>query len=143
MCYMQTSCRQTSSESASTSGRSTAKRHCGCPITVHAVHPRSKHGLKLRKELSLKEFCSQASRRTSLKPHATAQQRQRHICLCAREHTSSTRNGSNKGPVIVIDNYDSFTYNICQVRDATTRSIHKPQSSLHSPILVGCSTLEI
>ncbi|KAL3137701.1 Ankyrin repeat and SOCS box protein 2 [Trebouxia sp. C0009 RCD-2024] len=110
---MQTSCRQTSSERASTSGRSTAIRHCGCPTLVHAVYARSKHSNKLRKDLLLTDPSSQALRRTSL-PHPTAQQGQRHICLRAREQTSSTSDGSNKGPVIVIDNYDSFTYNICQ-----------------------------
>jgi hypothetical protein len=32
-----------------------------------------------------------------------------------------------KGPVVVIDNYDSFTYNICQVRPA--RSAALPQGA--------------
>ena len=116
VCYMQTSCRQTSSERASTSGRGWQS---DAPTPVYPTQSRSQHSNKLRKNYSWSQHrCSHALPRTS---SSTAQQtrRLRPASFCAREHTSGTSDSSNKGLVVVIDNYDSFTYNICQV---TTRS---------------------
>lgn len=49
-----------------------------------------------------------------------------HLRACAVGHHAKpmTRRApackAAKGPVVVIDNYDSFTYNLCQVRTATS-----------------------
>jgi len=43
-----------------------------------------------------------------------------HVCISGRDRFSASPRASpvcraGKGPVVVIDNYDSFTYNLCQV----------------------------
>jgi anthranilate/para-aminobenzoate synthase component II len=52
-----------------------------------------------------------------------------------RLHTSRSQvtARATKGPVVVIDNYDSFTYNLCQVRWAPRSRLHGLQSRARSP----------
>lgn len=60
--------------------------------------------------------------------------------------SSSTRAGSRqqlaaaqaKGPVVVIDNYDSFTYNLCQV--STWTAVELPRGKLGRCWAVHCGT---
>ena len=49
----------------------------------------------------------------------TAHLRRQSVRQCAHSNGSSSSPSSSsygKGPVVVVDNYDSFTYNLCQVR---------------------------
>lgn len=114
VCYMQTSCRQTSAERASTSGRGWQS---DAATLVHAAQSRSVHSHKLCKpHWWANRPCSHPSPGASSKFHSTAQQtrRLRPLSFCAQVQ-NGTSDSKHKGLVIVIDNYDSFTYNICQV----------------------------
>jgi hypothetical protein len=63
-------------------------------------------------------------------PHAPRRARTAGTGPAAAPFRSSTRPRDSaaaagaKGPVVVIDNYDSFTYNLCQVRRGTVKGLH-------------------
>ena len=139
--YMQTSCRQASHKHASTSGRGS---YDAAIISVHAPQPGPRRGSTSNKHYSPAKYpCSHVLSRISPKFHATARhiRRQRLVSLCCQQQTNGASDSSDKGLVIVIDNYDSFTYNICQVTTLPGVALYARQQALTQQ--TGCSIWEI
>ncbi|DBB12625.1 TPA: Ankyrin repeat and SOCS box protein 2 [Trebouxia sp. C0006] len=111
---MQTSCRYTSSSGASTSGRDWRP---DVGVLSHLANTQStRHHIKHRscRIYTAALGCRQITQEQAscLKHHFGLQRSRQHIaCQCSSANGVSS---NGKGPVIVIDNYDSFTYNICQ-----------------------------
>jgi len=122
VCYMQTSCRYTSSSGASTSGRDWRP---DVGVLGHLANTHStRHHIKHRScriytaALGCRQITQQQA--SCLKHHFCIQRSRQHIaCQCSSANGVSS---NAKGPVIVIDNYDSFTYNLCQVMATTLAS---------------------
>lgn len=142
---MQISCRQTSSERASTSGRTW---QCSSALPARAAQSSiflARHNKRSCQHSFLpNDYCSLTLHVGSFQSQ-TQQQRDRLICFCSPQHLNGSNNNSNnaKGPVIVIDNYDSFTYNICQVTlPCRCFWLLLLLVSECPPVLVACSILE-
>lgn len=57
----------------------------------------------------------QQRRRAPRQQQLAAQQQQRRRAMAAAAAAAGPAEGVPRGPVVVVDNYDSFTYNLCQV----------------------------
>ncbi len=115
VCYMQTSCRYTSSSGASTSGRDW-QLDVAVPGHLANAHSTRHHNKCRSCRIYTAALCGRRTtqQQASCLKHLFCIQRSRqHIaCQCSSANGISS---NDKGPVIVIDNYDSFTYNLCQV----------------------------
>ncbi|DBA91704.1 TPA: Ankyrin repeat and SOCS box protein 2 [Trebouxia sp. C0004] len=111
---MQRSCRYTSSSGVSTSGRDWQP---DVAVLGHLANKRcTRHHIKHRScriyTAALGCWRTTQQQASCLKDHFGIQRSRQHI---TGQYSSANGVSSNgKGPVIVIDNYDSFTYNLCQ-----------------------------
>ena len=105
---MQTACRQASSAAASTSGRD-------CQTQTHSPVQAGYNRCCLRSRQPLQSSASAQRLLQASRPALVCRRQLKRSLRCLSAHHNGSNNSSNKGPVIVIDNYDSFTYNLCQV----------------------------
>lgn len=127
--------RLASSLGASTSGRPISASDCSRPLSFRRPTALSHSGWETLHSLQQSPVQQQQSSRQRLSrgtTHSHCRQQQVRLLCSAAQHSNGT---SSKGPVIVIDNYDSFTYNLCQVyhrrRTASTHS-----ESIHHMVII-------
>ena len=117
-------CRHASSCGTSTSGRPWSAFDCSPAVldcrrnVLSSQTPQPINQRLLQQQL----ICCQRTSSSTVRLSCKQATRQRNLRCTAAQHSHGT---SKQGPVIVIDNYDSFTYNLCQVLQYHGCNLHQ------------------